>query len=177
MRARINIPIRLFLVLSALICYGPAAAAERSLPPPGECPQPRFTEKAPPDILKLANPLSASAETLAAGQRFYRGNSGAIPVPPATVKRATAKASWRRSLCLRRAISRARKPSTTFLTDSYSGSSRTARRAPLCRPPAHSAISLTRTSGSSWPIYGFWRGSPAGAFWRRHAHRLDWQEP
>ena len=78
MRARINIPIRLFLVLSALICYGPAAAAERSLPPPGECPQPRFTEKAPPDILKLANPLSASAETLAAGQRFYRGNSGAI---------------------------------------------------------------------------------------------------
>ena len=77
MRVRIRPAVQLALALSILTPWGPVVAAERS-PPPADCPQPRFTEKAPADILRLTNPLSASAETLAAGQRFYRGKSGAI---------------------------------------------------------------------------------------------------
>lgn len=77
MRARIRPAVQLALALSILTTWGPATAAERS-PPATDCPQPRFTEKAPADILKLTNPLSASADALAAGQRLYQGKSGAI---------------------------------------------------------------------------------------------------
>jgi mono/diheme cytochrome c family protein len=54
-----------------------AIAADDGYPPPGECPQPRFTGKAPPDIYPLTNPLPATPATLAAGQQLYRGKSGA----------------------------------------------------------------------------------------------------
>lgn len=40
-------------------------------PPPGQCPQPRFTGKAPEAIYALSNPLGRSPESIAAGRRFY----------------------------------------------------------------------------------------------------------
>jgi mono/diheme cytochrome c family protein len=75
---RIRISIQLGLVLSALIMVWPAAAADGRSPPASECPQPRFTGKAPADIYGLSNPLSVNAETLAAGERLYRGKSGSV---------------------------------------------------------------------------------------------------
>jgi cytochrome c553 len=78
MRARIRFPILLGLLLVALIMTWPAAAAEGRSPPPSECPQPRFTGKAPPEFYGLSNPLGINAETLAAGERSYRGKSGSV---------------------------------------------------------------------------------------------------
>lgn len=63
------------LAAAALAAIGFVSAADQ-LPPPGECPQPRFTGRAPAEIYTLTNPLPASAETAAAGQRLYRGTSG-----------------------------------------------------------------------------------------------------
>lgn len=44
-----------------------AAAA----PPPGECPQPRFTGQAPDEYYRRANPLPATPENVNAGERRY----------------------------------------------------------------------------------------------------------
>jgi mono/diheme cytochrome c family protein len=49
--------------------------AQGSHPPPGECPQPRFTGKAPPDIYPLANPLPGSPQNLKAGAKLYRDST------------------------------------------------------------------------------------------------------
>jgi mono/diheme cytochrome c family protein len=48
-----------------------AGAAWAQLPPPGECPQPRFTGKAPEEFYTRANPLEATPERLAGGRRLY----------------------------------------------------------------------------------------------------------
>jgi mono/diheme cytochrome c family protein len=37
----------------------------------GDCPQPRFTEKAPPDIYDMVNPLTSSIENILAGKALY----------------------------------------------------------------------------------------------------------
>jgi len=76
MPAQFRFPIRFALALSASILVWPAATAYGQSPPPSECPQPRFTGKAPADIYGLSNPLTVNAETLAAGERLYRGKSG-----------------------------------------------------------------------------------------------------
>ena len=55
------------VTLLVLPCIGLAA----DFPPPGECPQPRFTGKAPATVYKLENPLSANNRNLKAGKRFY----------------------------------------------------------------------------------------------------------
>ena len=55
------------------------AVAQSRLPPAGECPQPRFTGKAPPDYLARTNPLSATPETLAVAERLYNGKSKPLP--------------------------------------------------------------------------------------------------
>ncbi len=52
--------------------------AQDGHPPPGECPQPRFTGKAPAGIYTLANPLPASKDNIKAGENLYR--SGSKPV-------------------------------------------------------------------------------------------------
>ena len=54
----------------------PVAAAD---PAPGECPQPRFTGKAPPEIYALTNPLPDTSETLNAGERLYLDKSAPVP--------------------------------------------------------------------------------------------------
>ena len=64
------------LLLFTLFLAGDAVAAERKVPPPGECPQPRFTDKAPPEYLTRTNPLTVDADTLAAAERLYMGKSG-----------------------------------------------------------------------------------------------------
>lgn len=55
-------------LLAALAC-----AASAQSPPPGQCPQPRFTGKAPDDYYNRRNPLEATAENLAAGEAVYNG--------------------------------------------------------------------------------------------------------
>jgi mono/diheme cytochrome c family protein len=42
-------------------------------PPAEECPQPRFTGKAPDDYYRRTNPLGSAAADVEAGQRLYRG--------------------------------------------------------------------------------------------------------
>lgn len=37
----------------------------------GDCPQPRFTEKAPPDIYNRVNPLASTMENILAGKTLY----------------------------------------------------------------------------------------------------------
>ncbi len=56
------------LALALVACAGPALAAG-----PGECPQPRFTGKAPDEYYQRANPLPATEANLAAGEAIYRG--------------------------------------------------------------------------------------------------------
>ena len=50
-----------------------ASQANAADAPIGECPQPRFTDKAPPEYLARANPMTSTPEVLAAGERVYTG--------------------------------------------------------------------------------------------------------
>ncbi len=50
--------------------------AGQSLPPASECPQPRFTGKAPDEYYKRINPLAPEQKNLAAGERLYLGGRG-----------------------------------------------------------------------------------------------------
>ena len=49
------------------------AGFAQPLPPPGECPQPRFTGKAPEEYYRLANPLQASDAALKSAEALYLG--------------------------------------------------------------------------------------------------------
>ena len=49
------------------------SAAARAAPAIGECPQPRFTGKAPAQFYERINPLPATPEHLSAGERQYLG--------------------------------------------------------------------------------------------------------
>lgn len=64
------------LLLLSLLLAGRVIAAEA---PSSECPQPRFTDKAPPDYLARTNPLANDAEVLAAGEALYNGKANALP--------------------------------------------------------------------------------------------------
>ena len=44
-------------------------------PGAGECPQPRFTGKAPDDYYQRTNPLPATTANIQAGERLYGGNT------------------------------------------------------------------------------------------------------
>ena len=55
-----------FLVLSLTIGH--------AQPPPGECPQPRFTGKAPDEYYNLVNPLTGNSDK--AAERLYLGKAG-----------------------------------------------------------------------------------------------------
>jgi mono/diheme cytochrome c family protein len=57
-------------LLAALACLG---AAAQQPPAPSECPQPRFTGKAPDEYYSRANPLPAGTD-LAAAARIFRGS-------------------------------------------------------------------------------------------------------
>ena len=75
-----RMPVCAALMLAG-VCTMPGlvGSAEGPLPPPGECPQPRFTQKAPAEFLALANPVADAPGTPAAGQRLYNGTSNSAP--------------------------------------------------------------------------------------------------
>jgi len=77
-RAQFRLVLKTGWVLSALFMAEAGMAADNRSPPPNECPQPRFTGRAPSDIYALSNPVTVTAETLAAGERLYKGRSGAV---------------------------------------------------------------------------------------------------
>ena len=49
-----------------------AGSAAQELPPPGECPQPRFTGRAPDDYYTLNNPLQPTKQNVRSGEQWYR---------------------------------------------------------------------------------------------------------
>jgi len=57
------------MVTAGLLGAGAAALAE--YPPAAQCPQPRFTGKAPEPIYSQPNPLAADLAAVAAGRRLY----------------------------------------------------------------------------------------------------------
>jgi mono/diheme cytochrome c family protein len=48
----------------------------QTLPPAAECPQPRFTGKAPDEYYTRTNPLAAEKADIAAAERLYLGGRG-----------------------------------------------------------------------------------------------------
>ena len=54
-------------------------AADDNLPPPGECPQPRFTDKAPENYLLLSNPLEHNKKNIKTGRKIYQSSAKPIP--------------------------------------------------------------------------------------------------
>ena len=56
------------VLLAGLLGDGPARA---EYPPAAQCPQPRFTGKAPDPIYGLSDPLTADKANLAAGRKLY----------------------------------------------------------------------------------------------------------
>jgi mono/diheme cytochrome c family protein len=48
-----------------------ASGTHSTYPPAGQCPQPRFTGKAPDAIYNLRNPLDHDPSSIAAGRRIY----------------------------------------------------------------------------------------------------------
>lgn len=52
-----------------------AGCAGVSSPPPSQCPQPRFTGKAPAEIYNLSSPLAPDASDVAAGRRLFEGGA------------------------------------------------------------------------------------------------------
>jgi len=54
---------------------GTFGAARAQYPPAAQCPQPRFTGKAPAPIYGLSNPLAADGTNIAAGRRTYESDA------------------------------------------------------------------------------------------------------
>ncbi len=70
---------RIAICLAALLAAASIAVVARAAPPPGECPQPRYTGKAPDEYYTRANPLAASAQESAAGKRLFgSGEPGSL---------------------------------------------------------------------------------------------------
>ena len=64
------------LLLATLLAFVGTGLA-RAAPPAAECPQPRFTGKAPDDYYNRTNPLGAAADS-AAGRRLFIGGGGTL---------------------------------------------------------------------------------------------------
>ena len=67
--SRKSLPVLLALIAGLTVTFGLALAA----PAVGECPQPRFTGKAPADYYERSNPLPDSPQNLKAGEQLYLG--------------------------------------------------------------------------------------------------------
>jgi mono/diheme cytochrome c family protein len=72
-RARTRVCAR---AVGALLSISAAAALAQSRLGPGDCPQPRFTGKAPEQYYVLKNPLQSSAPQIEAAERIYSGKVG-----------------------------------------------------------------------------------------------------
>jgi mono/diheme cytochrome c family protein len=55
-----------------LLLFTVCVTAAQAAPDPGECPQPRFTGKAPDDYYQRANPLPPTQPNLKAGEQLFR---------------------------------------------------------------------------------------------------------
>jgi mono/diheme cytochrome c family protein len=64
-----------YLSFLCMALTGPAGAAS----PPGACPQTRTTTAAPPEFLARTNPLPATPEVAAAGERMFAGKGKSVP--------------------------------------------------------------------------------------------------
>lgn len=64
-------------VFAAVLLGACAAGSPPSHPPPGQCPQPRFTGRAPEAIYRTATRLEADTANIEAGHRLYE--NGANP--------------------------------------------------------------------------------------------------
>ena len=71
MRTRPVVPFGLLTIAAALLSCTMAGA--QASPAVGDCPQPRFTGKAPAPIYERSNPLPTTVEHLSAGERRYLG--------------------------------------------------------------------------------------------------------
>src|SRR5262245_36128261 len=63
--------------IGLLLCLTSVGCSTESVPPVSQCPQPRFTGKAPDKYYARKNPVPPSESALKAAERLYRGNSGA----------------------------------------------------------------------------------------------------
>ena len=61
------------VVVAAIAFLAGTTATSSASPGIGECPQPRFTGKAPAEYLERVNPLDASPQNLSAGEKLYLG--------------------------------------------------------------------------------------------------------
>jgi mono/diheme cytochrome c family protein len=68
-----NILTAAMLALTASLMM--ATASAQGGPAPGECPQPRFTGKAPAEYLERMNPLMATAQNLSVGEQLFVGTA------------------------------------------------------------------------------------------------------
>ena len=64
--------LRLLVCISALLMSAIACAE----PPPDQCPQPRFTERAPEGEYGKINPIVSDKKEIKAGKRIYLGKDG-----------------------------------------------------------------------------------------------------
>jgi mono/diheme cytochrome c family protein len=60
---------------AALVVLAATVLTVQAAPPAAQCPQPRFTGKAPEDYYSRTNPLQPDAGNLGAGERLYLGNA------------------------------------------------------------------------------------------------------
>lgn len=70
--------LRALLCITTIVIYAPAYP-DAEYPPPGECPQPRFTDKAPEEFLRMKNPLELDKKNMKPARKLYQ--SKAKPVP------------------------------------------------------------------------------------------------
>ena len=72
----IMLPLRFVTAaLAALSAIAVTAAAAQTAAATGQCPQPRFTGKAPAEYLERTNPLAATPQNLKAGEQRYLGTA------------------------------------------------------------------------------------------------------
>lgn len=70
-RSEPGISYRTLLLTAVLVLLAFGSQAAHRSPPAGECPQPRFTGKAPVDLYSRTNPLEAGRKNRKAGRELY----------------------------------------------------------------------------------------------------------
>jgi len=63
-------------MLATALLFALVAGCAGNTPPAAECPQPRFTDRAPDDYLQRQNPLPRSRDNLKAAEQLYLGGNG-----------------------------------------------------------------------------------------------------
>ena len=61
---------------AVLVALAATVLSVQAAPPAAQCPQPRFTGKAPEEYYSRTNPLQSDASNLGAGENLYLGKAG-----------------------------------------------------------------------------------------------------